>query len=189
MRPTSKIAPAFPTLVVLIVSTASCGDEQTVAESDAVEGNCADACGGACTEDNPSYDSRDHVEQPVDHGDTPPAGGDHDRCWAEWGVHQTAVPAHNWVHNLEHGGIVLLYNCADGCDDDVTALAEVADSTDGLSWLMTPYGDMDSRFAVVAWERRMLLDCVDEAAISGFIADHADNAPESVASGPPTGCM
>lgn len=41
-----------------------------------------------------------------------PTFGDHRRLWAQWGEYKY-VPAQRWMHNLEHGGIVLLYHpCA-----------------------------------------------------------------------------
>ncbi|HEY4220339.1 MAG TPA: DUF3105 domain-containing protein [Myxococcota bacterium] len=46
----------------------------------------------------------------------PPASGPHFPIWASWGVHTDVVDRGNWVHNLEHGGIVLLIgsNATDG---------------------------------------------------------------------------
>ena len=150
---------------------------------------CGNACGSACYESTLEYASRRHVEDPVQHDDLPPAGGDHDGCWAEWGLHTEPVPSHNWVHNLEHGGVALLYNCPDGCESELATIQNLAESLDGVSWLLTPYPEMETRFGVVAWGQRMLLDCVDSDAYLAFIAMHANNAPEAVASAPPAGCL
>ena len=42
----------------------------------------------------------------------PPASGSHWPWRADWGVYlDRVIPRERWVHNLEHGGIVLLFNC------------------------------------------------------------------------------
>ncbi len=52
----------------------------------------------------------EHKNDPVDHvyASNPPASGPHYPVWAGWGVHEDVVERGQWVHNLEHGGIVLL---------------------------------------------------------------------------------
>ncbi|MSP61755.1 MAG: DUF3105 domain-containing protein [Myxococcales bacterium] len=53
----------------------------------------------------------------VNYKANPPASGPH---WPEpkppWAAYSTVVPREAWVHNLEHGGIVLLFNCGKGLD-------------------------------------------------------------------------
>lgn len=130
--------------------------------------------------------SRTHVLTPVEYPDPPPVGGDHDQCWATWGVHSDVVPARNWVHNLEHGGVVFLYNCPDGCDADLetfTALARANSRT-----LLTSYAELPKKFAVVAWGYRLLSDCVDMSAFQMFYDVHFNHGPEAVSSDPPAGC-
>lgn len=48
---------------------------------------------------------------PINYAHNPPASGDHWPWPAPWGVHTEYLPREWWVHNLEHQGIVLLYNC------------------------------------------------------------------------------
>lgn len=36
----------------------------------------------------------------------------------------TVIPAEYWRHNLEHGSIVVLYKCPQGCDADFEALRQ-----------------------------------------------------------------
>ena len=47
----------------------------------------------------------------VNYVHNPPASGDHWPWPATWGVHNEVLAREWWVHNLEHQGIVLLYNC------------------------------------------------------------------------------
>ena len=57
---------------------------------------------------------------PVMYKHNPPASGLHWPNYATWGVHKEIVPREMWVHNLEHGAIVLLYNCPRPADGGVT---------------------------------------------------------------------
>jgi Protein of unknown function (DUF3105) len=41
----------------------------------------------------------------------PPASGFHWPWHSEWGIADQVIQREYWVHNLEHGGIILLYNC------------------------------------------------------------------------------
>ncbi len=77
--------------------------------------NAANACPLACA---PAIvpvpdDGRYHLPfcTPITYNHDPPASGPHWPWPAPWGPHHEVVPREWWVHNLEHGGIVLLYNC------------------------------------------------------------------------------
>jgi len=150
---------------------------------------CA-ACAGECTLENFQINSRSHQSDGVDYTYLPPVGGDHDPCWAPYGVHEEEVNAENWVHNLEHGAIVLLYNCPEGCDDEVAVLSSVAASLAPSTVLVSSYSGMESRFAAVAWGWRMLLDCADDpSAFADFYSDHFAQAPETTTASPSAECM
>ena len=134
-----------------------------------------------------SIASAQHVAGTIVYEDRPPAGGPHNPCWAEWGVHDEPVRAENWVHNLEHGGVVLLHNCAGGCAqevDDLEAFVAAHPRT-----LLTEYTDMDARFAIVAWGYRLLLDdALDLDAFEAFYAAHFDHGLESIDAPPGAQC-
>jgi hypothetical protein len=96
-----------------------------------------------------------------------------------WGPYDVELPDEALVHNLEHGGIGLHYNCPDGCVETVEALTSMAPR--GFSqFVISPYADMDSKIAITSWRHIMYLDEVDEAAIREFIDEYLDRAPESV---------
>jgi hypothetical protein len=126
-----------------------------------------------------------HVSGGVDYDDLPPTGGPHDPCWAEWGVHEEEVPDERWVHNLEHGGVVFLHNCPNGCPDAVDRMEKLVTG----QAILTPYAALPSRFAVVSWEHRLLMDCADTDAMQAFYDTHFDQAPESSTSAPGESCM
>jgi hypothetical protein len=101
-------------------------------------------------------------------------------------VHPEPVPDDNWVHNLEHGGILLLYR-GGASIDDLGALSDLA-TEKGEFVVLTPYEEMESPFAVVSWGFRMTMGCVDAAAMGAFYDEHVDRAPESISSDPGPGC-
>jgi len=147
------------------------------------------SCKQTCDLEYAPSDSRTHVDGGVDYPETPPASGDHDGCWAEWGAHASALNDENWVHNLEHGGVVFLYNCPGGCAAEVAELETFAATLAENTWIVTPYADMDTQFAVVAWNYRTTSDCFDLDAWQDFYDYFVDNAPESVTSMPAASCM
>ena len=83
----------------------------------------------------------------------PPASGPHYPTWAAWGEHTGVVPRGNWVHNLEHGGIVLSYRCNDDCEPELQTLRDVLAARQQLRILLTkdPLLPGQERFAAIAW--------------------------------------
>jgi hypothetical protein len=172
----------------------ACGDDDGGAPDGRDPGGAGNADGGGagiCTADG-ACDQRvevgppNHVEGNIDYNDVPPAGGSHNSCWGRFGVHDEPLPAENWVHNLEHGAVVYLYDCPDGCDEDVAALEALVE--DRPFALLTEYGALSTRFAVVAWGYRLESEDVDPDAFAAFYDAHADQALESTTSPPPSGC-
>ncbi len=142
-------------------------------------------CDGECTEQLLEYSDRHHTAEPIDYAVTPPAGGPHNYCWGEWGAHTTPLPDDNWVHNLEHGGIVYLYSCPDGCGEEQAALSALT----GLGKvIVTEYPELPTRFAAISWGHRLMVDCFDEEAFTAFYEDHVDQGPETTMAAPPSSC-
>lgn len=123
---------------------------------------------------------------------SPPSSGQHCNTWGEYGPYVAArpLPACNFLHNLEHGAIVLLYNCPDGCPEitDVLGgiLADPPTDPDCIAprLVLTPYEEMDAKVAAVAWGFTWTSDCMDDAArdsLETFISAHIGSrgdAPE-----------
>lgn len=113
------------------------------------------------------------------HWSTKPAAGDPWGAPARWGVYAEALPDEVLVHNLEHGGIGLHYNCPVGCPDTIEALKGFVPAN--LSqFIVSPYTGMKTKIAVTAWRRVIYLDDVDADAIRGFIRQYKGKAPENV---------
>ncbi len=95
-----------------------------------------------------------------------------------------------FVHNLEHGGVAILYNCPSGSDctslrDQLTNyvrnLAPLEPNYNEAKIVMTPYSHgMQKKVALVAWHYVEFLDSYDQNAITQFYENHVDGSPEAV---------
>jgi hypothetical protein len=95
-----------------------------------------------------------------------------------WGNYELEIADEALVHNLEHGGIGLHYNCPDGCDETVQQLLDMTPR--GFSqFVISPYSNMDSKIALTAWRHIQYLDEFDEAAVRTFINEYLARAPEN----------
>lgn len=140
---------------------------------------------GACEEVQASKGAL-HSADPVVYPDLPPTSGTHNPCWTTWGVHDTEVAPNRWVHNLEHGGVVYLYNCPEGCAAEVEQMAALVAAQPRS--LLTPYAALPQRFAVVSWLHRLVSACYDPGAYAQFYTENYDHGLESIASNPPVSC-
>jgi hypothetical protein len=134
------------------------------------------------------------IGTPVQYDTNPPCAGDHWPVWAVWGTHSTAVPPEYFVHNMEHGGVVLLYNCPNGCPDLLLALecfvqAQPVDplcSSQGTGvdnrFLISPDPDLDGTWAAAAWGYYITSSapCVQIASLTDFVTAHYGNGREAL---------
>jgi hypothetical protein len=81
-----------------------------------------------------------------------------------------------WVHNLEHGHVVLLYNCPEGCPDEVDALTRIW-STRGRT-VLAPDNKMPRRFAALVWAHGWHGDTLDLDAVNAVLEHQDIDAPE-----------
>jgi hypothetical protein len=122
-----------------------------------------------------------HVSAPLEaseYNSSPPSSGPHCNAWGQYAIYGASapLPACNFLHNLEHGAVALLYNCPEGCPDLQRALEAVfadppADpdcATPRL--LVTPYMEMDARIAAAAWGHTWTSDCWDDGARASLVA-------------------
>lgn len=125
---------------------------------------------------------------PLGFASNPPASGSHYPRWGRWGVHGEVLPRGHYVHNLEHGGVVLLYRCEGACPEIEAGLRAVMDNvpTDSACssairtrLVLTADPLLDTKVAAAAWTHIYRADCVDGASLLEFIRSHYDQAPES----------
>lgn len=98
---------------------------------------------------------------------------------ARWGRHDQELPDEVLIHNLEHGGIGLHYDCEDGCPALMQALDDIMPRNPS-QFIMSPYPRMPQKIAITAWRHHLYLDEFDEDLILQFIDEYQDRAPESV---------
>ncbi len=139
-------------------------------------------------------EGRQHVQAgtQVTYQHQPPTSGSHYSqsgvapvAWQTIGTLQPEV----WVHNLEHGGIVVLYNCPSGCDDLQRQLTSYVNSIvppepqyGEYKIIMSPYSDGmgTHKVALLAWDRIEFLDGYDQTNITTFYESHVDKGPERI---------
>ena len=118
----------------------------------------------------------------------PPSSGNHYPIWAAYQAYDAPVPWGNLVHCLEHGAVVMVYNCPAGCADEVDrALAWIAalpaDPVCGANRIvLAPDPTLGVRWAATAWTWTLRADCFDETAFTQFFADHYGHGLEVVCS-------
>lgn len=123
--------------------------------------------------------------------ETLPASGNHWGAWAMWGrVYDKPVLRGFYLHNLEHGGIVLSYRCESADESEACAAAEerviaLANSFGQPRILITPDPDQPTMFAVRAWRSAYASDCLDDGSALSFMKDNYRHGREDIDADPP----
>jgi len=113
-----------------------------------------------------------HIPAPAEayiYNSRPPTSGPHSPGIADWGEHFEPVIEWNQVHNLEDGGVIMHYNCPDGCPEIVEELRDILRDMGTHQLILHPYPTMDSRIALTAWTKMLTMDEVDRERIEEFI--------------------
>lgn len=130
-------------------------------------------------------------EQHIGYNSKPATSGPHWNIAGEapvaWGIHKEQVADEAQIHNLEHGGVIISYNCRD-CPDLVQQLEGFYDRyvpantlplfPNSSKIIVAPYYDMPSKIALTAWGRIDTLDGYDEPRIIRFIEAWRGKGPE-----------
>lgn len=112
--------------------------------------------------------SRDHVSDPPDYEQTPPAGGDHHDVWLNCGTYTEPVPDHHAVHSLEHGAVWLTYQ-PDLPQDQVEELTDLADQD---YVILSPYEGQPSPVMATAWGHQLGVDSAEDARLEEFVQEY-----------------
>lgn len=127
------------------------------------------------------------------YGYCPPASGPHYNKppqgplpRAFYGPDQEKRPG-GWVHNLEHGFMVVAYSCKDGCPpaqelDAVRQWWESQPSTPGAQACQIPnkilvvrFDQMATKYALLGWDRVQLLPAWDAQSATDFATQWIDS--------------
>lgn len=135
-----------------------------------------------------------HVAQceGVTYATNPPAGGNHWGTWAAFKKYAMPVPREVYVHDMEHGAVVLSFRCADACPEVVAALEKVYDETSAdplcvsqgtgvkARLVLTPDPDLPTPIAASAWGATYTATCIDTTSLAAFVAEAYGRGPEMV---------
>lgn len=114
----------------------------------------------------------------------PPTSGPHMEQFIDSYTPSAPLPAYIQVHLLEHGNILLQYNCT--CPGTVDALKKIASSFDtyspslgleeGKAVIVAPNPSLPHRIVLTAWTRLLGMDTLDEKTARQFISAWLGNA-------------
>ncbi len=145
---------------------------------------------------------RNHVLNPnqvIEYGFCPPTSGDHYNIPGIGPIKAAVYPTNQpqppggWVHNLEHGWVVVLYRCTglNDCPSDVEMqqmqdffnAAPTADPSQGCpppnkEVIVARFDSMDTRFAYLAWGRAYLTNEFDKDTALTFTQQWMDAGTE-----------
>jgi hypothetical protein len=118
---------------------------------------------------------------PLAFGTVPPSSGNHYGEWADFHTYPSPVHWGNLMHSMEHGAVVIVYNCPGGCPDEVSAAQVFIDNlpadplctdVDARRVILAPDPTLDVRWAAAAWTWTLRADCFDHDAFAAFVRDH-----------------
>jgi hypothetical protein len=125
----------------------------------------------------------------IDYPMNPPVYGDHYPYWAAYKSYSFPVPLGFLVHDLEHGAVVLLYHCADGCADEVAAAQAFIDAlpvdprcTDPVKHqvILSPDPTLPTRWAAIAWGHSLTTDCFNASVFRTFYDENLGHGGEDL---------
>ncbi len=115
-----------------------------------------------------------------------PASGNHWGAWAKWGtVYAKPVKKGFFLHNLEHGGLVLSYNCSSdkqsaACQDAAKQLASLANDFGQGRVVITPDPTQKKMFVIRSWRWAYAADCLNGDAALEFMSRHYRHGREDI---------
>ena len=128
----------------------------------------------------------------VEYATNPPSGGDHWGIWAPYQTYEAPIPREMYVHDMEHGAVMLLYKCDGECPDVLETLAAGRDAVTGdpkclqipggptERVIIAPDPDLDVPVAAAAWGATYRATCLDPASLKDFVKKAYDKGPESL---------
>lgn len=131
-------------------------------------------------------EGRTHVAlgSAISYTDNPPASGPHYPVTARWSFNDSPLQAGFWVHNLEHGGVAMLYRCPSDCTELKRQLKGLYDSLPKsarysyVKLVVAPDDTLQGQVAAMAWNHRIILDKFDSEVLTRFYQAYVDKGPE-----------
>jgi hypothetical protein len=133
-------------------------------------------CNGQLTTQDGLANNHVPIGTTVEYTNNPPIGGPHYPTWAAWNRVYSNLDRRYYVHNEEHGGVILLYRCAArNVAIDPLCSATVKRRIIVTSDPLLPDG---VQVAAVAWGHSYTASCYDPY-IETFIRDNYAHAAEN----------
>jgi hypothetical protein len=129
---------------------------------------------------------------PISYETDPPNSGDHWPVWAAFKKYDAPVPHEMLVHDMEHGAVILLHNCAGACATDVKkAFNTVYDAQHDVlciatgagveaRMVMAPDTTTETPIALAAWGATYTATCIDPPSLADFVKQHYGHGPETL---------
>lgn len=122
---------------------------------------------------------------PGQYNSDPPTSGLHYASEAEAGFYDENIytyPAGYLVHNLEHGYVIISYNCDllddASCSELKSQIRSVMDDLGGVKLIAYPWNSMDVPVAMTSWGRIQKFEIFDMEQAKAFYRANLNRAPE-----------
>ncbi|XP_040580249.1 uncharacterized protein [Lepeophtheirus salmonis] len=119
------------------------------------------------------------MNETIKYNSTVPTYGDHRPIWPKFGEYEY-VPPQRWLHNIEHGAVVMLYHpCTHHAVVD-----ELRQLVKGCirKHVITPYNEIPEErpLSLVAWGCHLSMSYVDKKTVFEFIRSKGLHGPEGM---------
>lgn len=121
--------------------------------------------------------SAPYTNPPYEWNTNPPTGGWHDPQPLSAGFYEEKPSVPRAIHSMEHGAVIVWYKPSVP-EEDKQKLSSLFNRHSGDKFIVMPYEDMETDFAVTAWEWIDTFDTYDEERIERFFEDHHNQGPE-----------
>ena len=127
-----------------------------------------------------------HVEIGQSHtpyNSDPPTSGEHYPVWADAGFYgeQDRIADEYLVHNLEHGYVILWYDCeqlsASECDALTSDIQSIINEYDSYKLIGMPRPGMDHPLILTSWGHMAVFDSFQADLIREYIDTYQNNSP------------
>lgn len=143
---------------------------------------------GDCTVQTFEPLGRGHVAELADdyeYNSVPATSGVHSSQTAIWNIYDQPVPQINYVHNLEHGGVVVQY----GSEVPAATVDQIREwyQEDPRGFIVAPLvpelekedPTLPDKIVLVSWTHMMRCSSFDQEAFNTFSEDYREDAPEA----------
>ena len=131
--------------------------------------------------EHPTVQVQEHILQGQSHppySSIPATSGWHFEFPALWDIYQSPLPDELTVHNLEHGGVAILYDTDN--EELIVQLENLARQQRRYPCylIVAPYPSMQNTIALTAWGAILYFKDYDEGPMQEFIDFYRNQGPE-----------